>query len=77
MSFSQKFVIVVWIKRIGIFLRHNNILIGVHHDPGTLRIGYGAGRFQSLRYREGTGGLALHNLQVPAVLVVLRRLCCG
>ncbi len=43
----------------------------LHHDPGTLRIGYAAGRFQSLRYREGTGDLALHNPQVPAVLVVL------
>ncbi len=58
-------------ERIGIFLCHNNILIGVLHDPGTLRIGYGAGRFQSLRERESIGGLALHNSQIPAVLVVL------
>gem|GEM_PF-4665776 len=33
----------------GVLQRHNNMVIGLRHDPGTVPIVYGAGSFQSLR----------------------------
>jgi hypothetical protein len=39
----------------GVFLHHNNILMGLRHDPGTVRIVPLAGSFQSLRQWEDNG----------------------
>jgi hypothetical protein len=54
--FHQKYIFISeFIEHMGVFQHHNNILMGSHHDPVTLRIVYGAGNFQSLRQRVCNG----------------------
>ena len=51
----------------GNFQRHHNRVIGIRHDPGTLRMVHEAGSFQSLRQRGMQWGLEVTIRKAPAV----------
>ncbi|MCX5895111.1 MAG: hypothetical protein NTZ51_04660 [Proteobacteria bacterium] len=44
-DFPRKFFSAEFIGRRGDFQRHNNMVIGLRHDPGSVRIVHGAGSF--------------------------------
>jgi hypothetical protein len=60
----------------GFFLCHNNILMGVHHDPGTLRILPEVGSFQCLRQRECNGSGTV-KFEGACRSTGTDQLCCG
>ena len=57
--------------RRGGFQRHNNMVIGLRHDPGSVCIVHGAGSFHKPSIRGMPWGLARQNPKVPAVPPVL------
>ena len=76
-DFPSKHFVGACIERLGVFLSHNNILMRRHHDPGTLRILYGAGSFQRLRHGGCKGVSDTAKFEGTCRSTGTVRLCCG
>jgi hypothetical protein len=75
-TFPKNILIIAGIGHMGVFLHHNNILMGLRHDPGSLRIVPLAGSFQGLRQRECNGS-ATAKYEGSCRSTGAGRLCCG
>jgi hypothetical protein len=75
-TFPKNIFIIAGIGRMGVFLHHNNILMGLRHDPGTVRIVPGQAAFRAFDKRNAMGSAPAKSAG-SCRSTGAERLCCG